>query len=117
MMDFHGYPFELRPLPKEEGGGWLITFPDFPGCMSDGETPEEALTNGRDALDAVIAFYQEEGRPLPKAGESGGGQIIARVPKNLHARLQARAKHEGVSMNMLVATFLAEGLGRHEATK
>ena len=40
---FDDYPFELRPLTKAEGGGWLITWPDLPGCMSDGETPEEAL--------------------------------------------------------------------------
>ncbi len=33
------YPFEMRPLTEEEGGGWLIIFPDLPGCMSDGETP------------------------------------------------------------------------------
>ena len=33
---------EVRRLTEEEGGGWLATFPDLPGCMSDGETPEEA---------------------------------------------------------------------------
>jgi integrase len=38
----------MRPLIADEGGGWLITFPDLPGCMSDGETPEEAIENGRD---------------------------------------------------------------------
>ncbi len=47
--DIMKYPFVMRPLSPEEGGGWLITFPDLPGCMSDGETPEEALENGKDA--------------------------------------------------------------------
>jgi antitoxin HicB len=32
------YPFTIRHLSKEEGGGYLIEFPDLPGCMSDGET-------------------------------------------------------------------------------
>ena len=37
------YPFEaythvVSPLSAEDGGGFLITFPDLPGCMSDGET-------------------------------------------------------------------------------
>jgi antitoxin HicB len=40
---FEDFPFDLRPLSKAEGGGWLITWPDLPGCMSDGETPEEAI--------------------------------------------------------------------------
>ena len=50
-MDFHGYSFEMSPLSDEDGGGWMIVFPVFPGAvMVDGETPEEALANGREAL-------------------------------------------------------------------
>ncbi len=118
-MDFHGYPFELTPLPEEDGGGWLLCFPDFPGAvMSDGETPEEALANGRDALEGVIAVYRQDGRPLPKPGASSkGGKIVARVPRGLHARLVARAKQEGVSMNTLLVSFLAESLGKREACR
>jgi antitoxin HicB len=37
------YPFRVRPLTDEEGGGYLIAFPDLPGCLSDGETIEEAI--------------------------------------------------------------------------
>ena len=45
------YPFEayshiISQIPKEEGGGFLVTFPDLPGCMSDGATEAEAVANG-----------------------------------------------------------------------
>lgn len=117
-MDFHGYPFEVRPLSPEDGGGFLITFPDLPGCMSDGETIEEALVNGRDAFECWMWAREQDGRPLPRPGDSAAsGQVLARVPKTLHTRLKARAKQEGVSMNLLVATFIAEGMGRREAKK
>jgi antitoxin HicB len=43
------YRFTVRPLTGDEGGGHLIEFPDLPGCMSDGETIEEAIANGEDA--------------------------------------------------------------------
>ncbi|MDL1864914.1 toxin-antitoxin system HicB family antitoxin [Betaproteobacteria bacterium PRO5] len=109
------YPFELRPLVEEEGGGWLITFPDLPGCMSDGESPEEAIANGRDAVTAWIAAAREAGREVPRPGELPSGKFIARIPCSLHARLTARAKQEGVSMNSLVSAFLAESLGRKES--
>jgi hypothetical protein len=36
------YHFTVRPLSKEEGGGYLVEYPDIPGCMSDGETIEAA---------------------------------------------------------------------------
>ena len=111
------YAFELRPLSADEGGGWLIAFPDLPGCMSDGETPEEAMHNGRDALDAWIRAARQAGRDIPKPGELPSGKLIARVPRSLHARLHARAKQEGVSMNALVSAYLAEGLGRRDRTK
>ena len=108
------YPFEMRPLAAEEGGGWLITFPDLPGCMSDGETPEEALANGRDAVGAWIKAMREAGREIPAPGEPASGKFIARIPRSMHARLSARARQEGVSMNALVSAFLAESLGRRE---
>jgi antitoxin HicB len=109
------YPFEMRPLTEEEGGGWLITFPDFPGCMGDGETIEEAIADGKSALESIIAIYQEDGRQLPEPGESQSGKFVQRLPKSLHARLTARARQEGVSMNTLVVAFIAEGLGKREA--
>ena len=109
------YPFEIRPLTDKEGGGWLVTYPDLPGCMSDGETPEEAVANGKDALDAWIEAAGAMGREIPKPSEPPSGKFITRVPRSLHARLTARARQEGVSMNALVSAFLAEGIGRREA--
>ena len=105
--------FEIRPLSEEEGGGYLIEFPDFPGCIADGETPEEAMREGRDALTSYLRTLEELGRPIPKPGEEAyTGQWRQRVPKSLHAALARRAEHEGVSLNTLVTAMLAEGLGR-----
>ncbi|MGH8563595.1 MAG: toxin-antitoxin system HicB family antitoxin [Gammaproteobacteria bacterium] len=112
--NFHDYPFEVRPLTAREGGGFLITFPDLPGCMSDGETPEEAIANGKDAFVCWMAAHREAGREPPKPGEPASGRFVTRVPKGLHARLIARAKQEGVSMNAFVTAIIAEGLGRRD---
>ena len=51
------YPFTIRPLTEEEGRGYIIEYPDLPGCMSDGETPEEAIRNGADAVKAYLAAH------------------------------------------------------------
>lgn len=110
------YPFEVRPLSAEEGGGFLISYPDFSDCISDGETVEEALTNGKDALKSTIAALKAKELPVPAPNGGGvaSGKFIARVPKTVHARLSSRAKAEGVSLNALVLTFIAEGLGRKQ---
>ena len=77
------YPFEIRSLSLDEGGGFLISYPDFSDCISDGETVEEALLNGKDALKSTIAALKSKNLPVP-APSSGGvasGKFIARVPK------------------------------------
>ena len=59
------YPFIIRPLSKHEGGGYLIEFPDLPGCMSDGESPEEAIANGQDAVRSYLLSCRQHGDPVP----------------------------------------------------
>lgn len=58
--------FTVRPLSDAEGGGYLIEFPDLPGCMSDGETVQEAIENGVDAMRGRIQVMEAEGRPVPE---------------------------------------------------
>jgi antitoxin HicB len=114
MRNLDDYPFEVRPLTESEGGGYLITYPDFNVCMSDGKTVEEAVTNGRDALHETIAALKAEGHPVPEpnSGGTASGRFVTRVPKSMHAALTARAKSEGVSLNSLVMTLIAQGIGR-----
>lgn len=111
------YPFTIRHLSNEEGGGYLIEFPDLPGCMSDGETIEETIESGKKAIQDWIEAAKEMKRPIPKPGEleSQSGKWVQRVPKSIHLRLVNRAKEEGVSLNTLVITMLAESLGGEQS--
>ena len=89
--------------------------------MSDGETIEEAIQNGRDAFLAWISAQVDMDREIPKpayrapeAEPPMSGKFVQRVPKTLHAKLAALARREGVSLNTLVLTFIAEGMGTRE---
>jgi len=64
-MNRQDYEIHIRPLSAEEGGGYLATVPELPGCMSDGETPQEALENVFDAIGCWIEAAREMGRPVP----------------------------------------------------
>src|SRR4029450_2511521 len=100
-------PFIVRALTPDEGGGYLIEFPDLPGCISDGETVEEAIGNGLDAKRAWLAVAREKGRAIPEPGGQLSGKWVQRVPKSLHSRLVERAEREGVSLNTLVVSLIA----------
>lgn len=52
------YLVNIRRLSDEEGGGFLVEYPDLPGCMADGGTIEEALHEGEDAVKAWKDKYQ-----------------------------------------------------------
>jgi antitoxin HicB len=111
----NSYPFTIRPLTEADGGGFAIEFPDLPGCMSDGETLEETLQHGSDAVKAYMLSCVQHGDPIPKPSEASG-QWRQRVPKSLHTRLVTRARQEGVSLNTLVTAMIAEGLGQRRAS-
>ncbi len=105
-----GYQFTVRPLSAEEGGGYLVEYPDIPGCMSDGETVEEAIANGREALRDCLAVLRESGRKVPKPGIEPA-QWRQRLPRTLYSKLTRQAEREGVSINSYVTAIIAEAIG------
>jgi predicted RNase H-like HicB family nuclease len=59
------YRVYIEPLSPELGGGFVGFVPELPGCMSDGGTPAEALTNVYDAISCWIEDAEECGEPVP----------------------------------------------------
>ena len=97
-MKFEDYPINIEPVPKDEGGGYMVTFPDLPGCIADGETMEAAIAEARDAFIAwTTAELEDQGRL--QSPKTYSGQFVQRIPKTLHQRLAKRAASEGVSLN------------------
>lgn len=116
---FEEYRFEIRALSRAEGGGFLISFPDLPGCISDGETISEAVRHGKEALQSWVSARMRDGLSIPEPSRPEGrtldefsGRFVQRIPRSLHAELAERAAIEGVSLNSLVLALIANGLGR-----
>ena len=110
------YQFTVRPLSNDEGGGYLVEYPDIPGCMSDGDTIEEAIANGRESLRDCVEVFRESGRKLPKPSIEAA-QWRQRVPRTLYSKLTRQAESEGVSINSLVTAIIAEAIGARRARK
>ncbi|WP_294158166.1 type II toxin-antitoxin system HicB family antitoxin [uncultured Selenomonas sp.] len=65
MIDMGDYEVRISALSKEDGGGFVAVVPELPGCMSDGETRQEALSNVRDAIASWIETAEALGRAVP----------------------------------------------------
>ena len=110
------YRFTVRPLTRAEGGGFLVEYPDIPGCMSDGATVEEAIAHGKEALRDTIAVFREVGRKPPHPAQEAA-QWRQRLPRTLYANLTRQAENEGVSINSLVTAIIAEAIGSNPQRK
>jgi len=114
------YTIELQRDPEE---GWFVWVKELRGCMSQGETPEEAMKMIQDAMRAWIEVSLEDGTPIPKprATESYSGKFVVRVPRSLHRQLSEAAHEEGVSLNQFINVALAGAIERravsHTATQ
>ncbi len=53
-------------FPDHEDGGWIAEVPSLPGCLSQGETREEAIANIRDAIATWIDGAQQTGMAVPE---------------------------------------------------
>ncbi|MGE0774614.1 MAG: type II toxin-antitoxin system HicB family antitoxin [Sphingomonadaceae bacterium] len=109
MATKNDYAIMVEPLSEADGGGWLASVPALPGCMGDGETPEEALADAEAAITEWIEAAGQAGRAVP--GPASLGQWRQRVPRSLHEKLKIVAAREGVSLNAYVANVLAETVG------
>ena len=51
--------------PDLDEGGYTVTVPALPGCVSEGDTLEEALENAKDAIGSLLAYLEEKGQAIP----------------------------------------------------
>ena len=72
------YPFTIRRLSKAEGGGWLVEFPDLPGCIADGETIEKAVQGGRFEADPQVQQLGEHGGGVAAQALRHDRQVVVR---------------------------------------
>jgi antitoxin HicB len=113
-------PYRISLLHDEDedgNAGWVAEVDELPGCLSQGETPDEAVANVRDAMEGWISVALEDGQriPEPRAPNSYSGRLVVRMARSLHAELAREAELEGVSLNALITTALARSMGEHEA--
>jgi len=104
------YPFTMHPLPADEGGGYLIEFPDLPGCMSDGPTPEEAIQNGADAVRCWIEAMREAGRPVPAPSRAPVGVRTINVDEHIYRMLAEEAERQGLDTESIANTAFLSGV-------
>lgn len=91
---------------------YFVRFPELPGCLAHGKTEQEALEAALKVKDQWLEATHAAGWEIPESTTTPNttGRITTRLPKFLHQKLVDRAEAEGVSLNQLILTFIAQGL-------
>ena len=97
VSDYLKLPYRLVIVPDPDEGGFAVSYPDLPGCISTGDTIDEAVKNAEDAK-----------KPVSDDLENYSGQFKIRIPKSLHRSLSIHAKEEGISMNQYCLYLLSK---------
>jgi antitoxin HicB len=110
---YRSLPYGIK-LRRDEEGDWVARVEELPGCTAHGGTQSEALEHLEEMKTAWIedAIQAGDSIPEPKSDEKlPSGKWLQRVPRSLHKSLTEMAEREGVSLNQLVTTVLAEAVG------
>lgn len=108
-----GQPYARLILPEPDGSfrGEII---EFPGCLSTGDSAEEALAKLEEAARDWLIAAIENGQEIPAPVESSAtysGRLVLRLPKSLHRKAAWIAERERVSLNQFIVASLAEAVG------
>ena len=111
--DYMNLPYTIE-LHQETEEGWFVRVKELSGCVSEGDTAEEALTMIREAMRLWLEVALAEGIPVPepRSEEDYSGKFVVRVPRSLHRELVEEAAQEGVSLNQYINAALARSIGR-----
>lgn len=112
LQEYMKLPYKMEIVPDRDEGGFVVSFPELPGCLTIGETLEEAVKNADDAKMAWLEAAIEENIQInePQELEAYSGQFKLRIPKSLHKQLAEQAKIEGISMNQYCVYLLSKNL-------
>lgn len=109
LNDYLAMSYRMEVVEDKDEGGFVISYPELPGCITCGDTIEHAVTNALDAKKAWLEAALEEGIPIyePENLEDYSGQFKLRIPRSLHRSLAEHSKKEGVSMNQYCVYLLS----------
>jgi predicted RNase H-like HicB family nuclease len=115
-IDFLRKPYARRLIP-DESGGFVASIQEFPGCIAEGDTADEALANLDRAAESWIEASLEAGQTIPEPLElqEYSGKIALRLPRGIHKMAAERASAEGTSLNQLLVAAVANYLGSGQA--
>lgn len=95
------YKYKIEVNWSEEDQVYIANVPELEGCMTHGETTEQAIEMANEAIEGYLETLLDIGKPIPEplSVKNCSGKISLRIPSNLHRDLLNQASVAGKSLN------------------
>jgi predicted HicB family RNase H-like nuclease len=111
--DYLKEPYSRVVIPDEESGTYTAQLLEFPGCIAEGDSVQEAYERLEKAalnwIEAALGLGQDV--PPPASVCEYGGKVALRLPKSLHKQAVIAAERDGTSLNQFIVMAIAEKVG------
>ncbi len=110
LNDYMKLNYRMEIVEDKDEDGFVVSYPELPGCITCGETIESAVANALDAKKAWLKAAIDEKIEIyePDSLENYSGQFKLRMPRSLHRSLAEHSKREGISMNQYCIYLLSK---------
>ena len=110
LTDYMAMNYRMEIVEDKDEGGFVVSFPELPGCITCGDTIETAIANAVDAKKSWLQTALEDGITIhePDSLEEYSGQFKLRIQRSLHRSLAEHSKREGISMNQYCVYLLSK---------
>ncbi len=110
LNDYMEMNYKIEIVEDKDEGGFVVSFPELPGCITCGESIETTIANAMDAKKEWLKAAIEDGIEIhePDSLEEYSGQFKLRIPRSLHRSLAEHSRREGISMNQYCVYLLSK---------
>ncbi|MCX6000409.1 MAG: type II toxin-antitoxin system HicB family antitoxin [Chloroflexi bacterium] len=111
--DYLCEPYARIVIPCKESGTYTAQVLEFPGCITEGDTIQEAYERLEEAAKSWIEAALDSGQEIPAPASvcDYGGKVALRLPKSLHRQAALAAERDGTSLNQFIVIAVAEKVG------
>lgn len=112
LEEYMALPYRMEILPDRYEGGFVVRFPDLPGCVTTGETIEEAYAMSQDAKRAWLSASLEDGYPIPEPGPvyTPEEEFDIHIPHRMRDAIARASERDGVSVKQFCMDALTRAV-------
>jgi predicted RNase H-like HicB family nuclease len=110
-------PYSRVVIPDSETQTFTARILEFPGCVAQGDSVEEAYERLQSAAETWLEAALDLGQKIPDPLEEQrfSGRVLVRLPKSLHQQATETARRDATSLNQFIVTAVAERVGARDA--